>query len=83
LRGKLVHFHLNPLQSPREPLVTKSTINDDLQRVLAKHDAIAAAIAVRVERKQKIKVFASTCRDRGFGLYRNPKEVFDDLVFSK
>lgn len=26
LRGKLVYFSLNPLQSPREPLVTKSTL---------------------------------------------------------
>jgi len=29
------------------------TLNDDLQRVLAKHDAIAAGIAVRVEQKSK------------------------------
>jgi hypothetical protein len=29
------------------------TLNDDLQRVLAKHDAIAAGIAVRVEKKSK------------------------------
>lgn len=28
-------------------------LNDDLQRVLAKHDAIAAGIAVRVEKKPK------------------------------
>jgi hypothetical protein len=27
LRGKLVHFPLNPLQSSRDPLVTKSTLN--------------------------------------------------------
>jgi hypothetical protein len=26
LRGKLVHFPLNPLQSSRDPLVTKSTL---------------------------------------------------------
>jgi hypothetical protein len=26
LRGKLVHFLLNPLQSSRDPLVTKSTL---------------------------------------------------------
>jgi hypothetical protein len=31
------------------------TLNDDLQRVLAKHDAIAAAIAVRLERNKKSK----------------------------
>ena len=28
-------------------------LNDDLQRVLAKHDAIAAGIAVRVEKRPK------------------------------
>jgi hypothetical protein len=27
LRRKLVYFYLNPLQSSRDPLVTKSTLN--------------------------------------------------------
>jgi hypothetical protein len=28
LRGKLVYFPLNPLQSSRDPLVTKSTLSE-------------------------------------------------------
>jgi hypothetical protein len=31
LRGKLVYFPLNPLQSSRDPLVTKSTLMELLK----------------------------------------------------
>jgi len=33
-------------------------LNDDLQRVLAKHDAIAAGIAVRMEKPKSLQSLA-------------------------
>jgi hypothetical protein len=36
------------------------SLNDDLQRVLAKHDAIAAGIAVRVEKPKSVQARAES-----------------------
>jgi hypothetical protein len=34
LRGKLIHFPLNPLQSSRDPLVTKSALRVSLDTLV-------------------------------------------------
>jgi hypothetical protein len=42
LRGKLVYFPLNPLQSSRDPLITKSTLREEMferrEKMLADHE---------------------------------------------
>lgn len=43
------------------------SLNDDLQRVLAKHDAIAAGIAVRVEKPKALPARADSSPTRPDG----------------
>ena len=47
-------FHIFNCDRDEDLLSQGLSLNDDLQRVLAKHDAIAAGIAVRVEKPKAL-----------------------------
>jgi hypothetical protein len=48
LRGKLVHFSLNPLQSSRDPLVTKSALRK--KRWSDRHLSVVRSLHIAVLR---------------------------------